>query len=149
MNNLYIIKYKRSNGDNIKKIEVATGKTMAEFNPKQPERYKGLINEMNEWLKIKGNEIEPQFTTEESEVLAAKEHSDAYDSFKSERDSRINEADGWEIPSFQKREGISQEQVEEYKQYLCDITKTLTKESKLEDLKNPPWQPKLTEKILV
>jgi hypothetical protein len=66
------IKYKRSVGNYVKKIEVATGKVMSEFRTDQP-RYQGYINEMNQWLAISGNEIEPFGTQEEIAAREAKE----------------------------------------------------------------------------
>jgi hypothetical protein len=69
-------------------------------------------------------------------------------SFINERNARILEADKWELPSVQKRYNITQEQVENYKQFLLDMDTTLTIESTVEELENPPWPPKLIEGIL-
>jgi hypothetical protein len=82
MDNLDKIKYKRSTGSFIKKIDIATGQLMAEFNTDQPKRYAGLIAEMQEWEKIEGNEIEPQFTEAELEAKATKEAEDALENQK-------------------------------------------------------------------
>lgn len=77
MDNQETIKYKRSTGSYIKKIDVKTGSVMGEFNLDQPKRYAGLIAEMQAWEKIEGNEIEPQFTEAELEAKTAKGAEDA------------------------------------------------------------------------
>lgn len=79
-------KYKQSVGDYIKKIDVKTGSVMAEFNVKQVDRYKGLIDEMNEWA-ARGNEIEPFETVAE---INAREEQEAINALESQKQTCIH-----------------------------------------------------------
>jgi predicted nucleic acid-binding Zn-ribbon protein len=76
MDNQEKIRYKQSTGPLVKKIDIATGSVMAEFNTDQPKRYAGLIAEMQAWIDA-GNEIEPQLTEAELEAKKIKDAEDA------------------------------------------------------------------------
>jgi hypothetical protein len=65
---------------------------------------------------------------------------------KNERDKRIKEADKWELPTILKRYNITIEQVETYKQVLCDMPDTHTT---TEQLENPDWPEKLIQEELL
>lgn len=142
------IKYKEAGNGEFVTIFLDESEKEASRTPSWNKKNKpGYYKEMMAWVEA-GNTIEPQFTVAELAEKENKEKTNAYDYFISQRNERLIEADKWELQSIQKRYNITQEQVEEYKQFLCDMPNTLTVESSLEELKNPDWPTKLIEGLL-